>query len=111
MGDQKKYYVELLRASEGALRRWSRLHLQSLIPSNPHWASVEGHVPSSLTQTFLMVWIIKLTELITYHSMSNHMCIICYRIRETFVAFHTLEWTIFIIQTLFPIFYIRQLFF
>ncbi|CAG9796185.1 unnamed protein product [Diatraea saccharalis] len=49
MGDQKNYYLELLRASEGTLSRWSRLHLQSLIPSNPHWASVEGHGPSSLT--------------------------------------------------------------
>jgi hypothetical protein len=26
------YYLELLRASEGTLSRWSRLHLQSLAP-------------------------------------------------------------------------------
>jgi hypothetical protein len=31
IGDQN--YLELLRASEGMLRRWSRLHLQSLAPS------------------------------------------------------------------------------
>jgi hypothetical protein len=35
-GDQKFYYLELLRASEGTLSRWSRLHLQSLAPTNPH---------------------------------------------------------------------------
>jgi hypothetical protein len=29
----KIYYLELLRASEGTLRRWSRLHLQSLAPT------------------------------------------------------------------------------
>jgi hypothetical protein len=27
------YYFELLRASEGTLSRWSRLHLQSLAPA------------------------------------------------------------------------------
>ncbi|CAH0398585.1 unnamed protein product [Chilo suppressalis] len=36
----KNYYLELLRASEGTLNRWSRLHLQSLAPTNPHWARV-----------------------------------------------------------------------
>jgi hypothetical protein len=30
IGWAKIYYLELLRASEGALSRWSRLHLQSL---------------------------------------------------------------------------------
>jgi hypothetical protein len=29
----KLYYLELLRASEGTLSRWSRLHLQSLAPT------------------------------------------------------------------------------
>ncbi|RVE47979.1 hypothetical protein evm_007387 [Chilo suppressalis] len=28
-------------ASEGTLSRWSRQHLQSLAPTNPHWARVE----------------------------------------------------------------------
>jgi hypothetical protein len=28
----KIYYLEFLRASEGTLSRWSRLHLQSLTP-------------------------------------------------------------------------------
>jgi hypothetical protein len=36
------YYLELLRASEGTLNRWSRLHLQLLAPTNPHWARVVG---------------------------------------------------------------------
>jgi hypothetical protein len=29
----KMYYLELVRASEGTLSRWSRLHLQSLTPT------------------------------------------------------------------------------
>jgi hypothetical protein len=37
------YYVKLLRASEGTLSRWSRLHLQSLAFTNPHWAGVVGY--------------------------------------------------------------------
>jgi hypothetical protein len=37
-------YLELLRTSEGTLSRWSRLHLQSLAPTNPHWAHVMGYV-------------------------------------------------------------------
>jgi hypothetical protein len=48
MGDQKIYYLELLRASEGTLSRWSWLHLQSLAPTNPHWARVVGYGPFSL---------------------------------------------------------------
>jgi hypothetical protein len=35
-GWPKIYYLELLRASEGTLSRWSRLHLQWLAPTNPH---------------------------------------------------------------------------
>jgi hypothetical protein len=38
----------LSRASEGTLSRWSRLHLQSLAPTNPHWARVVGYGPFSL---------------------------------------------------------------
>jgi hypothetical protein len=38
-GLPKIYYIlELLRAPEGTLSRWSRLHLQSLVPTNPHRA-------------------------------------------------------------------------
>jgi hypothetical protein len=49
MGDQKPiYHLELLCASEGTLSRWSRLHLQSLAPTNPHWARVVGYGPFSL---------------------------------------------------------------
>jgi hypothetical protein len=37
------YYLELLRASEGTLSRWSRLHLQSLVPSfKEGWRQVGG---------------------------------------------------------------------
>jgi hypothetical protein len=43
MGDQKFIIVELLRASKG-----TRLHLQSLAPTNPHWARVVGYGPSFL---------------------------------------------------------------
>jgi hypothetical protein len=39
----KIYYLELLRASKGTLRRWSQLHLQSLAPTNPHWACVASY--------------------------------------------------------------------
>jgi hypothetical protein len=44
----KIYYPELFRASEGTLNRWSRLHLQSLAPTNPHWARVVAYGPFSL---------------------------------------------------------------
>jgi hypothetical protein len=36
------YYLELLRASEGTLNCWSRLHLQSIAPINPQWARLVG---------------------------------------------------------------------
>jgi hypothetical protein len=42
-GWPKIYYLELLRASEGTLSRKSWLHLQSLAPTNPHWARVVGY--------------------------------------------------------------------
>jgi hypothetical protein len=42
------YYLELLHASEDTLSLWSRLHLQSLGPTNPHWARVVGYGPFSL---------------------------------------------------------------
>jgi hypothetical protein len=44
----KIYYLEILRASECTLSRWSRLHLQSLAPTNPLWARVVGYGPFSL---------------------------------------------------------------
>jgi hypothetical protein len=47
-GWQKIYYLELLRASEGTLSRCSRLHLQSLAPTNSYWARVVGYSPFSL---------------------------------------------------------------
>jgi hypothetical protein len=36
---------ELLRASEGTLSRWSRPYLQSLAPTNPHWACMVAYGP------------------------------------------------------------------
>jgi hypothetical protein len=47
-GWPKPYHLDFLRASEGTLSRWSRLHLQSLAPINSHWARVVGHGPFSL---------------------------------------------------------------
>jgi hypothetical protein len=43
----KVYFLEL-RVSEGTSSRWSRLHLQLLAPTNPHWANVVGYGPFSL---------------------------------------------------------------
>jgi hypothetical protein len=40
----KIYYLEFLRALEGTLS-WSRLYLQSLAPTNPHWSCVVGYDP------------------------------------------------------------------
>jgi hypothetical protein len=45
-GLPKIYYLELLRASEGTLNRWSRL--QPLALTNPHWACLVGYGPFSL---------------------------------------------------------------
>jgi hypothetical protein len=47
-GRPKPSYHELLHASEGTLSRWSRLHMQSLAPTNLHWASVLVYSPFSL---------------------------------------------------------------
>jgi hypothetical protein len=47
-GWPKLYYLELLCASEGTLSRWSRVLLQSLTSTNPHWARVVGYGPFSL---------------------------------------------------------------
>jgi hypothetical protein len=44
MGD-KIYYLELIRASEGTLSRWSRLQLQPLVPTNSHWTRMVSKGP------------------------------------------------------------------
>jgi hypothetical protein len=44
----KNLLSQALRVSEGTLSRWSRLYLQSLAPTNPHWARVVGYGPFSL---------------------------------------------------------------
>jgi hypothetical protein len=46
------YYLELLRALESTLSRWSRLYLQSLASTNPQWASVVGYGP-------FFLWLIR----------------------------------------------------
>jgi hypothetical protein len=40
--------TELLRALEGTLSCWPWLNLQSLAPTNQHWARVMGYGPFSL---------------------------------------------------------------
>jgi hypothetical protein len=47
--DQKIYYLKLLRAAEDTLSPWSRLYLQSLAPTNPHWARLVGYGLFSLS--------------------------------------------------------------
>jgi hypothetical protein len=44
----KNFYLELLRALEGKLSRFSRLHLQFSAPTNLHWARVVGYGQFSL---------------------------------------------------------------
>jgi hypothetical protein len=44
-GWPKIFYLELFRTSEGTLSRWSRLHLQSLAPTKPHWGRLVGYDP------------------------------------------------------------------
>jgi hypothetical protein len=44
-------YLELIRASDGTLSRWSWLPLQPLAPTNPHWARVVVYGPFSLCLT------------------------------------------------------------
>jgi hypothetical protein len=65
-GWPKIYYLELLRASEGTLSRWSRLHLQFLAPTNPHWARVVGFDPFFLCVIHTLIgwwwwWLIPIT--------------------------------------------------
>jgi hypothetical protein len=42
-GRLKIYYSKLLRVSEDTLSRWSRIHLQSLAPTNPNWSREVGY--------------------------------------------------------------------
>jgi hypothetical protein len=39
----KNFISRVSRASEGTLSRWSRLYLQSLATTNPHWTRVVGY--------------------------------------------------------------------
>jgi hypothetical protein len=47
MGDQK-FIIEFYHALEGTISRWSRLHWQLLVLTNPHWVRVVGNGPFSL---------------------------------------------------------------
>jgi hypothetical protein len=47
-GWPKIYHLELLRALEGTLSRWSRLQWQLIAPVNSQWARVVGYGPLSL---------------------------------------------------------------
>jgi hypothetical protein len=40
---QRRSAIGFHGALECTLRRWSRLHLQSLAPTNPHWARLVGY--------------------------------------------------------------------
>jgi hypothetical protein len=69
---------EVSRASKGTWSRWSRLHLQSLAPTNPHRARVVGYGPFSLCSThkeglfpssgginrlmMMMTWLVKVHQ-------------------------------------------------
>jgi hypothetical protein len=69
-GWPKPYHLELLRASEGTLSRWTRLHLQSLAPTNPQRARVVGYGPFSL-------WLIHKEGLCPSSGDINRLMIIC----------------------------------
>jgi hypothetical protein len=56
--------LKFLRASEATLSRWSRLHLQSLAPTNPHWARMVGYGPDREAIEILL-WLINMNK---YHS-------------------------------------------
>jgi hypothetical protein len=47
VNDQKFIISSSTVLSKGTLSRWSRLHLQSLAPTKPHWARVVGYGPFS----------------------------------------------------------------
>jgi hypothetical protein len=55
-GWPKINFFEFLCASEGMLRRWSQLHLQSLALANPHWARVVGYSPFFLRVIHKEAW-------------------------------------------------------
>jgi hypothetical protein len=81
----KPYHVELLRASEGTLSRWSRLHLRSLAPTNPHcygpfslWVGIhkEGLCPSSGDINRLMIVMMFVHTLATPRLRTGAMLIL-----------------------------------
>jgi hypothetical protein len=70
--------------SRGTLIRWSRLHLQSLAPTNPRWARVvvydpfslcvihkEGLCPSSGDINRLMMMIVAVDDIKEFKNISN----------------------------------------
>jgi hypothetical protein len=90
------YYPVLLRASEGTLRRWSRLHLQSLAPTNPHWALVVGYSPLSLR-------VIHKEDLCpSSGSINRLMKCTCWSQTNTFP--HVKFWCFFVLPNLYKVF-------
>jgi hypothetical protein len=55
-GLPKIYHRQFLRASEGMLSRWSRLRLQSIALTNPHWARVMGYGALSIRKAWPQQW-------------------------------------------------------
>jgi hypothetical protein len=76
-GLPKPYHLELLRASEGTLSRWSRLHLQSLTPTNPHWVRVVDYGTFSL-------WVIHKESMCSSSGDINRLMMkyLCYYFRD-----------------------------
>jgi hypothetical protein len=59
-------YLKVFHTSEGTLNRRSQLCLQSLAPTNPHWARVVGYGPFSLCVICLNSGDINRLMMITY---------------------------------------------
>jgi hypothetical protein len=68
------YYLVLLRASENTFSCWSRLHLQSLAPTNPHWTHLVGYGPFSL-------WVIYKEGLCPSSGVINRLMIMMFSVK------------------------------
>jgi hypothetical protein len=79
--------------SEGTLSRWSRLHLQSLAPTNPLWARVVGYGPFSL-------WLIHKEGLCPSSGDINRLMMILLTTGWSAGNFNTFFYRMFLILTL-----------
>jgi hypothetical protein len=76
MGDKKKTSQD--PRFDATLSRWSRLHLQSLAPTNPHWARVVGYGLFSITsnpprlRTGAMLILKRLYTILYMHTYHPH---------------------------------------